>query len=198
MAERPVVIAIDIPIGLLDKAERGGRGCDRRARELLGWPRRNSVFSPPVRKALQQKTFTAALRVNRMSSRENIGLSKQCFALFEKIREVDEAMTPALQGRVKEVHPELCFYELNGGEAIMHSKKSNEGFNARKPLLERLGFSQPMEEMMSYARKNVARDDILDACVACWAAERIQQCSGIRIPEAPPKDGRHLIMEMSR
>ncbi len=46
----PKVIAIDIPIGLLDTPEIGGRECDREARRLLKPPRASSVFSPPIRK----------------------------------------------------------------------------------------------------------------------------------------------------
>ncbi|MCG3112708.1 MAG: DUF429 domain-containing protein [Candidatus Manganitrophus sp. SB1] len=48
----PKVIAIDIPIGLLDTPEIGGRQCDREARRLLKPPRASSVFSPPIRKYL--------------------------------------------------------------------------------------------------------------------------------------------------
>ncbi|MCI0884872.1 MAG: DUF429 domain-containing protein [Chloroflexi bacterium] len=36
------VIAIDVPIGLMDGP--GGRECDRAARAYLRWPRRTSVF----------------------------------------------------------------------------------------------------------------------------------------------------------
>jgi predicted RNase H-like nuclease len=62
-------IGVDIPIGLLDVAQKGGRGCDREARRLLSCARRNaqqsstrhkdatlvgpsSIFTPPCRKAL--------------------------------------------------------------------------------------------------------------------------------------------------
>lgn len=63
-------IGVDIPIGLLDIAQKGGRGCDREARRLLSCARRNaqrsstrqggaalvgpsSIFTPPCRRALQ-------------------------------------------------------------------------------------------------------------------------------------------------
>ena len=38
------IIAIDIPIGLLDAYESGGRACDRAARKFLGKLRGNSIF----------------------------------------------------------------------------------------------------------------------------------------------------------
>jgi predicted RNase H-like nuclease len=52
LPERPVSVAVDMPIGLLERAAPGGRPCDREARTMLGRPRASSVFSPPTRKAL--------------------------------------------------------------------------------------------------------------------------------------------------
>src|SRR5262245_52012138 len=49
LPERPLSVAVDMPIGLLDRAAPGGRGCDRDARSALGRPRASSVFSPPTR-----------------------------------------------------------------------------------------------------------------------------------------------------
>lgn len=46
------IIAVDVPIGLLDAYEVGGRACDRAARKFLGKTRRNSVFPAPVRPVL--------------------------------------------------------------------------------------------------------------------------------------------------
>ena len=45
------LIAIDVPIGLLDAYEIGGRACDRKARKLLQ-KRASSVFPAPVRPVL--------------------------------------------------------------------------------------------------------------------------------------------------
>src|SRR5207249_7904068 len=47
----PAVIAVDIPIGLLDRPQEGGRVCDQEARRMLG-RRASSVFSPPTRQVL--------------------------------------------------------------------------------------------------------------------------------------------------
>lgn len=100
LPERPKVIAVDIPIGLLDEAVRGGRDCDRQARALLKPPRASSVFSPPVRAALSCKTFRRAGEVNRGSDAgrcDGPGVTKQSFALFTKLREVDKRVTRALE-----------------------------------------------------------------------------------------------------
>jgi predicted RNase H-like nuclease len=45
---KPSIIAVDIPIGLLDEPREGGREVDKEARRLLGTPRRSSVFTPPT------------------------------------------------------------------------------------------------------------------------------------------------------
>jgi predicted RNase H-like nuclease len=64
LRERPpdlVCIAIDIPIGLLDDS----RKCDTAARRLLRWPRRNSVFTPPCRAAIQSISYDEANAANK-------------------------------------------------------------------------------------------------------------------------------------
>ena len=94
-----VVCAVDIPIGLLAERQPGGRDCDRGARRLLG-RRASSVFTPPTRPLLEA-THYAQVRGH--------GLSIQAFNILPKIREVDRVMTPALQQRVYEAHPELAF-----------------------------------------------------------------------------------------
>ncbi len=91
----PTVIAIAIPIGLLDKPQPGGRACDRQARQLLG-RRASGIFPPPSRPLLK------AARYDQVRSQ---GLSIQSFSIFPKIREVDRLMTPEAQRRVHEAHP---------------------------------------------------------------------------------------------
>lgn len=198
LPEKPVVVAVDIPIGLLDHAVRGGRLCDQEARGLVGQPRARSVFSPPVRDALRYGDYAAANRANKASSPEKIGISRQSFGLSEKMREADEFITPELQPSVREVHPELCFYQLNEQQAMKHSKKEREGLSERRRLLLEASFDHVISASGKYPRTKVAEDDILDACVACWTAERILNGQEICIPANPPRDGRGLQMEMSR
>lgn len=141
LREEPEVIAADVPIGLLDVAVAGGRECESLARSLLGHPRRNSVFSAPVRRSLAATTFTEACALNRASSPASIGISQQSFALFSKLREVDAAMSAAHQTRVFEVHPELRFYEMANAAAASHGKKSAAGRAERVSLLRTDGLS---------------------------------------------------------
>ena len=189
-------IAVDIPIGFLDAAQHGGRPCDIEARKLLGGSRASSVFSPPVRATLAAGSYSAALRINRASSAEGIGISKQCFAIIAKMREVDALMTPTLQERVREVHPELCFRAMNDGDSLSVGKRTKEGQDERYGLLWDQGYCVPDELLTRWPKSLVAPDDILDAHAACWTAERILKSEAVQTPPTPEIDAKGLRMKM--
>jgi len=192
------VVALDMPIGLLAQAIPGGRTCDIEARALLGYKRARSVFSPPVRQALAKTSFREAAEANRASSCHRIGISRQCFGLFHKLREVDRMMTPQRQRVVKEAHPELCFFALNGKTPMRHSKHTQKGQGERLSLLLDAGFDTLPGVIESYwaFRAKIAPDDILDAHALCWTAARIFRSEALRIPQEPPCDERGLRMEI--
>jgi predicted RNase H-like nuclease len=184
--------AVDIPIGLLAEWQPGGRDCDRCARRLLG-RRASSVFTPPTRPLLEA-TYYAQVR--------GYGLSLQAFNILPKIREVDRVMTPTLQQRVYEAHPELAFQSL-AGHPLQGSKKTVAGRAERLRLLETL--SSPLfhdirpafaQALHACKRTDVAPDDILDAYVLVWTARRIWQAQAHRVPRIPPHDARGLRMEI--
>ena len=190
------IVAVDIPIGLLDQAVPGGRACDTEARKLLGGKRASSVFTPPVRAALDCSTYPEALEANRHSSSARIGISSQCFEIMPKIREVDRVMTPELQQKIREIHPELCFYAMNGCRAITQPKRTADGMDVRLVLLQKHGFGFLSSEAIQPIPAGVEADDILDACAACWTAERIHLGTAVCIPPLPARDSRGLRMEM--
>jgi predicted RNase H-like nuclease len=192
----PKVIAVDIPIGLLDAAQYGGRDCDMEARRLLG-DRRSSVFSPPVRAAILRLDYESAKRANQESSPYNIGISKQAHAISSKIHDVDTLMTRKLQDRILEVHPELCFLEM-AGHPMRNGKKMAAGYFERKELLP--GFRKIIQELEKKRPSKLKRDDVLDACAACWTTTRIQLNlkRAICIPPNPQVDSKGLRMEMWR
>src|SRR5207302_4568007 len=97
------VIALHAPIGLPASYRRGGRACEREARQLLGWPRSGAILPAPPRPALSAKTFTAARRVR--------GVSAVTWVLMPKLREVANEIQPYWQRTVFEVHPELSFFQ---------------------------------------------------------------------------------------
>jgi predicted RNase H-like nuclease len=193
LPEAPRVIAVDIPIGLLDAAVAGGRRCDRDARSLLGSPRSRSVFSPPVRAAMHATTHAEASRANRASSPSSIGLSIEAYGILGKVREVDDVITAALQARVREVHPELCFYAITG-HPPRYAKKRAAGRAERLRALAAVGFVG-LPKRVAHA----ARDDVIDAAAACWTAQRVHGGLGERLPVGDvPRDSRGLRMEIWR
>jgi len=186
------VSAVDIPIGLLEKQRPGGRDCDRCARRLLG-RRASSVFTPPTRPLLDA-THYAQVRGH--------GLSIQAFNILPKIREVDRVMTPALQQRVYEAHPEMAFQSL-AGHPIQDRKKTVAGRAARLRVLDNIpdplfhGIRAAFERILRECKRtDVAPDDILDAYVLMWTARRIWQAHAHRVPRIPPHDARGLRMEI--
>src|ERR1017187_1478974 len=131
LRKRPPELAflgIDIPIGLLD----GPRACDKAARKPLG-PRRSSVFPAPCRASLRANSHEEASAVNRKKTGK--GLSLQSFHIGPKIKQVDDALTPNSQQWAFEVHPEVCFWALNGERPVGHNKKKEAGFSERLDLL---------------------------------------------------------------
>lgn len=194
----PKILGVDVPIGLLAKAVPGGRECDVAARRLLGRLRASSVFTPPTRRALKASSYREAVRLNRSTSPHRLGISLQTFGIFPKLREVDRLISRSRQERILEVHPELCFYQMNGGKPLEVRKKEAAGLRRRIRLLEN-AWRRKLSALLDGPRPSgIGRDDILDAMAACWTAERILRRKEIRLPAAPPRDARGLRMEIVR
>ncbi|MEQ8404791.1 MAG: PfkB family carbohydrate kinase [Oceanicaulis sp.] len=186
------IIAVDMPIGFEDAPSGpGGRACERTARALLG-PRRSSVFSTPLRSALEAETYQDALARNRAAG--GPGLSKQAFHLFPKLREVDAVMAPDLEGVVFEVHPELVFTAVSGQPAE-DAKRTGEGRAERLALLTRHGLPHALFEPHPFKRKACAPDDLVDAGLCALAARRIAAGVALQLPDGePPRDRKGLRM----
>ncbi len=189
----PQVIAIDIPIGL---PERGPRACDLEARRRLGPGRGSSVFPAPVRPVLAATTYENACE--KRSRIEQKRLSIQSWAIIPKIRDVDNVLRqdPTLQARVREIHPEVCFYWLAGGRPLQHSKKELLGREERRKLLEPLFGPWLQAILVERSKLASAVDDIMDAFAALWTAERIATGAAQTLPSAPPRDTFGLRMEI--
>ncbi|UCC22941.1 MAG: DUF429 domain-containing protein [Planctomycetota bacterium] len=185
------LVCVDIPIGLSD----GGkpRECDIAARRVLGGKRASSVFTAPVRACLSAGDYEAASAISYEYSGKK--LSKQSFALFEKIRQVDDLMTPALQSRVREMHPEVSFLVLNGGDAIQQYKKTVPGQACRYGLLFKI-FTELDGVLAESPASGFGMDDALDALVAAWTAGLVVGGRGRTLPDEPELDGKGLRMEI--
>jgi predicted RNase H-like nuclease len=188
------VIAVDMPIGLPEQVSKGGRGAEQAARPLLG-PRQSSVFSVPGRAAVMASDYAQACAISLTTSDPPRKVSKQCFNLFPKIREIDALMTPALEARVYEVHPEVAFWRLNGERAMALPKKikgrANEpGLAERRVLLEAHGFEEAFFEQKRAT--GVGADDLIDASVNALIAIRILNGQARSLPTEPARDDRGL------
>ncbi|MGI9384743.1 MAG: DUF429 domain-containing protein [Methyloligellaceae bacterium] len=200
LPEAPGIVAVDIPIGLPEQAERGGRACDVEARAGLG-DRQSAVFAVPARAALAERDYARACAVALEHSEPPRKISKQCFNLFPKIREVDALMTPALQERVFECHPEAAFRAMNGARPLPEPKKVKSrpydpGLDLRRRLLEHQGFPADFLRAVHLPRSKAGPDDILDACACAWTAARIARGAATRVPDDPPVDANGLRMEI--
>jgi predicted RNase H-like nuclease len=187
-------VAIDVPIGLLDSYEIGGRACDKAARKLLGRMRGSSVFPPPVRSALLADSWIEACANSRASNPQAKGISKQTFAIFPKIIEVDALLQtrPQLRDLTFEVHPEICFAEL-GGRPLTHRKSSRLGRQERRELLA--GAFPDFEALEKNGREQrLPIEDILDALVACWSALRLASGKARKLTETIARDRTGLPM----
>ena len=188
---------IDIPIGLPDKGVEE-RLCDREARRKLGRGRGSSVFPVPARASLRARDFAEALAINRQITGR--GISKQSWLIAPKIRAVDDLMQAdrSLRGVLRESHPEVCFWALNGAKSMRYKKKTPEGRDERMALLLKLfpaADSLFNEATTRYRRKEVAQDDIVDALVLAVSA-RLGAGRYRSLPADPPRDATGLAMEM--
>ena len=193
-AARFSVLAIDIPIGL-PATDR--RPCDVEARALLRAPRASSVFPAPIRPVLDATTYPEALRIARSACGR--GMSKQAFAIMSRIATVDRHLQAdgSLRQRVREVHPELCFYFLADERPMRYAKRTPEGAVERDELLRRaFGADAYRSLRAAVPRSGAADDDIRDAMVALWTARRIAAGEARTIPARPTRDAFGLTMEM--
>jgi predicted RNase H-like nuclease len=128
------------------------------------------------------------------------GLSKQSWSLVEKIRSVDGLLrtNASARSKIREVHPELLFWGMNGGRPLEHPKRRKEGFQERLRILEEhfagAGVAAA-EALRTFPRSQVAPDDVLDALAASIVGWR-SKGSLDRIPVEPATDAAGLPMEM--
>jgi predicted RNase H-like nuclease len=191
------VILLDVPIGLRERGDEE-RKCDKKARELLGPKRASSVFSAPCRSAIYAESYEKASNINKQMTGR--GLSLQTWNIIRKICEVDILLSndESTRSRIREIHPEICFWALAGGHPTKHSKKKREGVLERRKILQSI---YPWtgdiikHALFTYRRKDVKRDDILDALsAAVTAAVGVHRL--VSIPEESEFDSQGLRMEM--
>jgi predicted RNase H-like nuclease len=154
---------IDMPIGLKIS---GHRICDIRARELVG----ASVFLGARRNLWDFPDQASANRYYWQHEGPGMGVSCQLWNIREKIKEVDDFITPDRQAKIGEAHPELIFRRL-GNQHGLRRKKSELGRDQRVRLLGEQGFVKLSKWLEQRYGTGIGRDDLIDAC-ACAVAAR--------------------------
>lgn len=159
----PVVVGVDIPLGLPD---RGVRSADILARrELPG--KASSVFTTLTRAAYRAPDYAAARAANLAATNGRQSASAQAWGLREKILEADGWLRADPRTTVVEVHPELAFARMSGA-ALRARKRTPEGVAARRAALEEVGLAAPGW----FRGSPFGEDDLLDACAVAWSALR--------------------------
>jgi predicted RNase H-like nuclease/GrpB-like predicted nucleotidyltransferase (UPF0157 family) len=169
------VVAVDMPIGLPDSAQ---RGTDVRARERLPAGRKSSVFPTPARAATAAETYLDANAANREALGK--GLSQQAYRLIPKILDVDRYVRSGPPVTVIESHPEVSFAEIDP-HCVVPRKSTVAGAAARLAALRSVGVEPP-----AYTRgQGYAEDDLLDACAVAWSAARYAAGTAYSLPDPP-------------
>jgi predicted RNase H-like nuclease len=191
------LILIDVPIGLREIGA-DERICDKEARRLIGPDRGRGVFRAPCRQACYAVTHEEAKAINKKLTGRSLPV--QTWNIVSKIREVDEHLknNQTARASIREVHPELCFWALAGGRPMSHKKDTPLGFCERLQVLQ----SKHPETgaitshaLHSHRRKDVAKDDILDALAAAITA-LVGLNNLVSLPDPPEFDARGLPMQM--
>jgi predicted RNase H-like nuclease len=183
------LIALGAPVGLPGRPTPGGRGCDREARALLGWPRAGAIMSAPPRSILRSRTYEAARR-------KHPSLSPVEYAQLGHVAEVAAAVLPFHQRTVSEVHPELSFFQLNRERPLQHGKRGPEGRAERRALLEPQlpGLATALDRRLP----GCSIEHRIDAAACLWTARRIASRGVRRVPQDPEWDDEGLRMEIVR
>lgn len=194
--ERPDVLAVDMPVGLPERTAGSGREPEQLIRRLLG-ERQSSVFAIPSRQAVFAADYAEACAVAAATSEPPRKVSRQGFAIFPKIREIDSLLRSRsdLVPKVYEVHPELAFWALNGRQALGLPKKVKgavhpPGLELRRGLLAQAGL--PGDLLAATPPRGAAEDDLLDALAGLTVALDIARGGGQPFPDPPGRDAHGL------
>jgi predicted RNase H-like nuclease len=122
------------------------------------------------------------------------GISAQAHGIVGKIREVDAVLDRALQERVIETHPELCFRAM-AKKTTLASKKSARGMAQRVTALH-AWLKRDVVDLLLDVPEKVAVDDALDALACAWTAQRHAQGKSETLGEEAEPNARALLMRI--
>lgn len=127
-------------------------------------------------------------------------MSEQALGICAKVAEVDTLLLSDVgaRGRVREIHPEVCFWAMNNGSPMNDAKTTRVGVQAR---LARLSRRLPQSDALlarvlsETPRPQVKADDVLDA-LASYLTARADDSALRALRGEPSHDREDLPMEM--
>jgi predicted RNase H-like nuclease len=193
-------VLIDVPIGLRENSN-AKRPCDDAARKKLSPKRHSSVFPVPVRPAVHEGSYEDAKETQEKRTDGSLGV--QSWGIANKIAELDSFLCetePDAVGTIREAHPEVCFWALNGEFATEYSKTGQPAaaFWERIEILETIddAIIDDVRDASTDLDAKVSNDDVIDAFALALTASR--KTGSLRtLPDEPPTDDTgNLPMEM--
>jgi predicted RNase H-like nuclease len=178
------VVALNAPVGGLDRAAVGGRTCDRDARALLG-RRGSAVKSAPIQVDTPDGTELLPEHIDAISK-----------TLLPRYQEVAREMAPFRQRTIFEVNPELSYLQMNEGVPMQWSKHSEKGIEERRSLIE-LKLPGALR-IIDAEVPGTTPSHLLDSAAILWTARRIFAKAAVRIPMDPEWDEQGIRMELVR
>ncbi|MFC6952580.1 DUF429 domain-containing protein [Halorubellus litoreus] len=209
-----LTVLVDVPIGLPD--DDPAREPEVQARKRLE-NRQSSVFNVPIREILDEDDYATANATQKECVDK--GLMQQTFNITHRIREVDsvlrdDAATEATQDRIREAHPEVCFWALNDHQDMRFSKSSQpaaaywervDALAAVHPDVtddhgdRRSAFHDALADagsaLLDWDDPALSNDDLLDAFALAVTASSLTG-EFQTLPDDPGEDEEGLRMEM--
>lgn len=129
-------IWIDIPIGFSSSGKE--READRLARKVLG-KRGSSLFPVPSREVALSLLSPMGEKLS-FRGRKRFPVPLQTVGIVPQIVEVEELfyssdLSPIVQKKMRESHPEVCFWVINGKKPLREGKQKRRGSEERLFLL---------------------------------------------------------------
>lgn len=171
------VVLIDVPIGLREE-DATPRPCDAAARDRLESPRSSSVFPTPIRAVLEAEDYEEAREKQEDATDGSLGA--QTWGISDKIAELDDFVQEhrsEIEGTIRESHPEVCFWALNGEGATKYSKTGAPvaAFWERVEILENVDADvlTGLREAGTDLSSEATLDDLVDAFVLAVTGSKL-------------------------
>ena len=182
--------AINAPVGFEEQPAAPFRGCDREAKELVGWPRHVAVRPVPSRAALRAPTREEARKIEPWLTNDDL-------RRFKWIRQAEAEFQPFHQRTYFSAHPDLSYVVLNGDRPLTSSPYQQDGVIERINLIRNK--LPGVEDVLTAAPpKGAGQVHLLQAAGLLWTARRAAGRAMTRLPAEPEWDESGLRMELVR